>query len=170
MEQSDFFIKTDISSNIRLSENLLKTGVFSASILRPFQEPVFISIILKLDDTLQKFDSLEKRINFSDDINIAGLDVTDLVNKIRNAICHTNSQENLLDKKTQIKFVFNIVVGKGSAISIDGKALANSEYEDDIAFFYGEYRIYLRRHIFRLLEESKKIYKELYPNGRLPFM
>ena len=172
MEKFDFFVKTDISSNIRNSENLLKTGVFSAGVLRPFQESVFISIILKFDDTLQKFNIFDKRINFTDDINITAEveDITDLVNKIRNAVCHINSPENLLDKTTKTKFVFSTIIGKGTAISIDGKPLATSEYEDDIAFYYGEYRIYLRRHIFRLIEESKKVYKELYPNDRLAFI
>jgi len=63
VEKSNFFVKTDISSNIRYSENLLKTGVFSAGVLRPFQEPVFVSVILKLDDILQKFNILNKAPN-----------------------------------------------------------------------------------------------------------
>lgn len=172
MEKSDFFVKTDISSNIRNSENLLKTGVFSAEVLRSFQEPVFVSMILKLDDTLQKFNIFNKRINFKDDINIKmGVkDITDLVNKIRNAICHINSPENLLDKKTKTKFVFSMIIGKGTAISIDGNPSATSDYEDDIAFYYGEYRIYLKRHISRLIKESKIIYKELYPEDRSIFL
>jgi len=170
VEKSNFFVKTDISSNIRYSENLLKTGVFSAGVLRPFQEPVFVSVILKLDDILQKFNILNKRINFDDDINVTKLDITDLVNKIRNAICHINSSENLLDKETRTKFVFGVVIGKGTAISFDGKPLVASEYEDDTAFYYGEYRIYLKRHIVRLIKESKKVYTELYPDDRSVFI
>jgi transposase len=32
---------------------LLRTGVFSTNVLRPFQEPVFVSIVLKMHDLLQ---------------------------------------------------------------------------------------------------------------------
>jgi len=161
MDKNNFFIKSQISSNIDSIARLLNTGVFGAEVLRPFQEPVFVSIILKLDDLLQKFRILGKRISFKDDIRDG--DITDLVNKIRNAICHLNSDENMLNDKSQIKFVFNVVIGKGTAVQIDEKAAAVSDYEDDIAFFYGEHRIYLKRHLVRLIHASKNIYRELYP-------
>jgi len=160
MDKDKFFVKSQIQSNINDVKVLLGTGVFSAPILRSFQEPVFISIILKLDDLLQKFRILKKRINFTDDISRG--DITDLVNKIRNAICHLNSGENLLDKKYQIKFVFNMLVGKTNAIILGKDVIAKSDYDDDIAFFYGEHRIYFKRHILRALEESIKIAHDLY--------
>lgn len=161
MDKNNFFIKTQISSNINDVENLLSTGIFSTTILRPFQEPVFVSIILKLDDLLQKFRILDERVNFTDDV--ASGDITDLVNNIRNAVCHLSSSENILDKENQIKFVFNIAIGKGSIIQI-GEKIVGSDYDDDIAFFFGENRIYLKRHIIRLLKESKDIYQKLYPD------
>lgn len=160
MDKNDFFIKSQISSNADSVARLLNTGVFGAEVLRPFQEPVFVSIILKLDDLLQKFRILGERISFKDDVGDG--DITDLVNKIRNAICHLNSAENMLDSKSQIKFVFSMVIGKGAAIQVGKKMAAASEYEDDIAFFYGEHRIYLRRHLVRLVHESKDIYQKLY--------
>lgn len=140
---------------------MLTTGVFGASVLRPFQEPVFISIILKLDDLLQKFRILNQRINFRDDISSG--DITDLVNKIRNVICHLNSDENLLDKETQLKFVFNMVIGKGNIVQIGDNIVAKSEYDDDIAFYYGEHRIYLKRHLIRVLNEAINVECKLYP-------
>lgn len=69
----------------------METGVFNTPVLKVFQEPVFISIILKLDDLLQKYRIIGKRIAFSEDIETG--DITDLVNKIRNAICHKESDE-----------------------------------------------------------------------------
>lgn len=160
MNKDDFFVKSQIQSDIRDIKTLLNTGVFNAPVLRPFQEPVFVSIILKLDDLLQKFRILNQRINFKDDI--ASGDITDLVNKIRNAICHLNSDENLLDKKTQTKFVFNMLVGKVNAVKIEGNIAAKSDYDDDIAFFYGEHRIYLKRHLIRVLNEAIGIEDKLY--------
>ncbi len=162
MDKNNFFIKTQIESNINDVENLLSTGVFSDAILRPFQESVFVSVILKLDDLLQKLRILDERLSFTDDV--ASGDITDLVKNIRNAICHLNSPENMLDKENQIKFVFNIAMGKSNLISI-GEKIIRSDYDDDMAFFYGESRIYLKRHLIRLLKEAKDTYQKLYPNG-----
>lgn len=160
MNKDDFFIKSQIQSNIWDVKNLLNTGVFNAPVLRPFQEPAFISIILKLNDLLQKFRILHQRINFKDDISKG--DITDLVSKIRNAICHLDSPENLLDKETYLKFVFNMVIGKGNAVQIGNNVVAKSDYDDDIAFFYGEHRIYLKRHLIRVLNEVIEVERKLY--------
>ncbi len=164
MDKDNFFIKSQIESNIRDIVQFINTGIFGADVLRVFREPVFISIILKLDDLLQKFVKLGERINFKDDVSINTdiSDITDLVNKVRNSAFHLSSPENLLDKKYQIKFVFNMISGKvPNAISIDGVS-HGADYEDDIAFFYGEYKIYLKRHIIRLIKESTEVYKRLY--------
>ena len=37
MDKDDFFVKSQIQSNIRDTKNLLHTGVFSAAVLRAFQ-------------------------------------------------------------------------------------------------------------------------------------
>jgi len=160
MDKDDFFVKSQIQSNIRDIKTLLDTGVFNASILRLFQEPTFVSIVLKLNDLLQKYNQIGKRINFTDDIPSG--DITDLVNRIRNAICHLDSDENLLDSEAQMKFVFNMIIGKGEAINMGNKAVAKSDYEDDIAFFYGENCLYFKRHLLRVLKEAIVIARELY--------
>lgn len=160
MNKDDFFVKSQIQSSIGDIKNLLNTGVFNAPILRSFQEPVFVSVILKLDDLLQKFRILKERISFKDDISSG--DITDLVNKIRNAICHLNSGENLLNNETQTKFVFNMLVGKVNAVKIGDNIIAKADYDDDIAFFYGEHRIYLKRHLIRVLNEATGVETKLY--------
>jgi len=162
MDKNNFFIKSQIRSNIHSIQGLLNTGVFQAPVLRSFQEPAFVSIMLKLNDLLQMYDKLGNRINFTDDISSGN--ITDLVNSIRNAICHLGSPENLLDKESELKFVFNMVTGKGNVVAIKGKVIASSDYEDDIAFFYGEYRIYLRRHVIRVFTEATGIFRKLYPD------
>jgi len=167
MDKDNFFIKSQIQTSIREVRDLLNTGVYSAPVLRPFHEPVFVSIMLKLNDLLQKYDQLGERISFSEDIPTG--DITDLVSKIRNAICHLDSGENILDKEMQIKFVFNVIFGKGKALAIEEKTAAQSDYEDDIAFFYGEHRIYLKRHIIRALNEAIEVAKKLYPDDRMLF-
>lgn len=161
IDKDDFFVKSQIQSNIGTIKKLMSSGVFSSPALRLFQEPSFMSVILKLNDLLQKFDNLQYRITFNNDMDNG--DITDLVNKVRNAICHLDSPENLLDKKTQLKFVFNMIVGKGNAIAIGDNVIASSDYADDIAFYYGEHRIYLKRHIQRVMEEAVEVVKKLYP-------
>ena len=123
MDKDNFFIKSQIESNIRGIVQLINTGVFGADVLRVFREPVFVSIALKLNDLLQKFDRLGHRIVFNEDISVSDVDITELTRRVRNAICHLDSHENILDEESQIKFVFNIMVGKvPNAIVIDGKS------------------------------------------------
>lgn len=160
MDKENFFIKSQIEISIQQVIELINTNVFTKKDFIAFREPVFVSMILKLDDLLQKFRILGHRLNFNDDISTG--DITDLVNNIRNAICHLNSGENLLDKKSQLKFVFCMLLGKANGITMGENIIAKSDYEDDIAFFYGENRIYLKRHIIRILNEVQEVYKKLY--------
>lgn len=137
---------------------LLKANIFRDEHFTVFHEPVFISIILKLNHILQKYSQTGNRINFNDDIYSG--DITDVVKKLRDAICHLESGENMVNET--LKFVFNRVAGKCTGFKI-GDFVAKSDYEDDIAFFYGEYRIYLIRHIERVIRESVVVARKLYP-------
>ena len=49
MDKDNFFIKSQIESNIRGIVQLINTGVFGADVLRVFREPVFVSISFKLN-------------------------------------------------------------------------------------------------------------------------
>jgi len=162
MDEDNFLVKSQLLLNLQDMAKLIDTGVFNAQVLRPFQEPVFISLIIKLNDLLQKLDKPDQRINFKDDISNG--DITDLVNKIRNAICHLDSGENIIDKDLKIKFVFNVLFGKVNAVAIGNDIIAESDYNDDIAFYYGPHRIYLNRHIIRALKESQKKIDLIYPD------
>jgi|SRR3989344_3852598 len=167
MDKNNFFIKSQIQSNIRSIAQLIDTGVFNADVLNIFREPVFVSIILKFNNLLQKFSQLENRIVFKDDISVGDIDITELIRRVRNAIGHLDSNENMLNDESQCKFVFNVVSGKmQNAFVINGKSYG-SDYEDDIAVFYGEYRIYLKRHIVKAFQESVVIAKRLYPDSRI---
>lgn len=98
---------------------------------------------------------MDCRIVWSDNVQVDQniKDITDLVNNLRNAACHSDSSINYISN-SGIKFVFNTVVGKfPNAFKIGENISLGNEYQDDIAFYYGEKRIYLVRHIKRLLEE-----------------
>ena len=104
---------------------------------------------------LQELSKKNNRIIWEDDVqadqNIK--DITDLVNNLRNAACHSDSPRNYISD-TSIKFVFNTFAGKcPNAVKIGKDILLGSEYEDDVAFYYGDKRIYLVRHIKKLLVE-----------------
>lgn len=158
MDKDNFFVKTQIETDFRRVAELINTGVFSASVLKVFQESVFTEIMIKLHDLLQKFVILKKRVSFTNDIDYG--DITDLVSSIRNAVCHMESGEHKL-KGQQIKFTFNIAYGKCNLMSVGEKKLT-SNYQDDICFFFGDNKIYLKRHIIRCVQESEKEIQILY--------
>jgi hypothetical protein len=98
------------------------------------------------------------RIAWADDLqkNKGVKDITDLLNTIRNAACHLDSPKNYLED-TKTKFVFNTFFGKKhNALEIGQNVFLGCDFEDDVGFYYGENRIYLRRHIVRLLQELPK--------------
>jgi len=87
-------------------------------------------------------------------------DITSAVRYVRDAACHIESDNYLLDGKTV--FYFNIAYGKGKIANISGKELV-SDYENDVCFFFGDQKLYLNRHIIRALNEVKIVLKGLYP-------
>ena len=128
-----------------------------------FTQSAFIEILIRLDYVLQKLSKQGNRINWTNDIQINQdvADVTDLVSNLRNAACHNESFLNYISN-SNIKFVFNSFNGKcPNAIQIGQNQKLGCEYEDDIAFYYGDKRIYLIRHIKRLLEDLPPYIKDL---------
>src|SRR3989344_3712738 len=143
MNKDDFFIKSQIENDFRRVTDLINTGIFSLSVLRGFQEAVFIEIMIKLHDLLQKLSLLHERVSF---------------------VCHIDSGEHILKDSQQIKFTFNIAYGKVNVMTV-GKKKLTSDYQDDICFFFGDNKIYLKRHIVRCIQESRKKIQELYGGG-----
>jgi hypothetical protein len=146
MNKNDFFTKSQIETDLNRVKELINTGVF-----------------IKLWDLTQKLVLLENRIDFKEDIKSG--DITDLIRRIRYAVCHVDSGEHMLKSKQQVKFSFNIAYGKVNLASIGEKKIT-SDYEDDICFFFGENKIYLKRHIIRCIQEAEKKIQELYKTGK----
>lgn len=120
-----------------------------------FTQSAFIELLVRLNYVLQELSKKRSRMTWANDIqtNQDIKDITDLVNNLRNAAVHSDSPRNYISN-TSIKFVFNTFVGKcPNAMQIDQNQRLGNEYADDIAFYYGDKRIYLVRHIKRLLEE-----------------
>ncbi len=115
-----------------------------------------LNLFVCLDDLLQKASKAtpgDLRVRFTDDVPISeGVnDVTDLINKARNAAVHISSPLRLAEPNLQVT---SVQMGKVRFIKTPNLEL-NTDYENDVAIFYGKYRIYLFRHIFRAFYEVK---------------
>lgn len=144
-------------------------GLFNSGVLASnsiFAQSVFIEVMIRLNDILKALDKENERINFSDDVSGEGVtDVTMLVRKMRNAACHDRvSREAKIGRGG---FVFNRIIGKGK-MTFSNKYKKNiiikSDYNDDVAFLYGDKKIYLKRHILRLLSEIEEKLSKLEQN------
>ena len=136
-------------------KTLLNTKIIESN--SPFAESVFIEILIRLNDLLGLLDKNGQRITFVDDVDVQGevKDITDLVSKLRNASCHVRSGN--IQIGTNI-FVFNRFFGYTPNGIKMGEIVLGSQYKDDTAFYYGLFRIYLNRHIKRLIEEISPLY------------
>lgn len=156
---ADFFRKGDIQTSIRKCRDLFSSGIFSsAGISGSLFEPAVVMLLINMNDLLAKSNNDKMRVAFVDDIEITDKikDVTDLIRECRNAACHIGSPEHLFDGIG--KFTFNVVPGLvPKAFKINGIRLG-CDFADDIAVFYGEKRLYLRRHLLRAFEAVEKNY------------
>jgi len=141
----------EIWANLTRCQRLLATGVLSRRD-DPLFEAAVTTILIGLNDLLQKADRLNMRVDFKDNVDqIVGKerDVTDLISICRNAACHITSPLNTLGG---MSFVFNTVRGKyPSALNINGAAIG-CDFEDDMAIYWGSTRLYLKRHLLSSLE------------------
>jgi hypothetical protein len=113
--------------------------------------------LIHLNDLAQRARVLGKPLTFADDVDlVSGIEnVTDLISKMRNAICHIRSPSRNINEGT---FVFNRVIGyMPNAIMCDGISLG-CNYADDVAVYYGQYRFYVRRHGQRAIDELRVIF------------
>lgn len=149
----------DIQTSIYKCQELFNSGVFSSGgISNPLFEPAVVFLIINLNDLLGKSKADGMRISIVDHVDQTESikDVTDLVRECRNSAVHISSGEHLFESIG--KFTFNVVAGLSpSAFSLNGITLGG-DFADDIAIYYGEKRIYLRRHLLSAFEAVSKNY------------
>lgn len=146
-------LKRDLLSETQRCAELFNSQIFTKHQI--FTQSAFIEILVRLNYILQELNKKNNRIIWADDVQIDQniKDITDLVNNLRNAACHSDSPRNYISNSS-IKFVFNTFVGKcPNAVKIGENISLDNEYQDDVAFYYGDKKIYLVRHIKKLLEE-----------------
>lgn len=147
-------LKQELLMEVERCNALFGSGAFDKYFF--FNQSVLTEILIRLNHVLQKMDKNNNRIAWDDDVKPDGdvRDVTDLICKLRNAACHIESEENYINNNTiRTKFTFNTAAGKCPTAYQIGEDTFGCEYSDDVAFYYGDKRIYLIRHIKRLLDE-----------------
>jgi hypothetical protein len=104
---------------------------------------------------MAKVEKYGERISFHDDVleNEYVHDVSDAIRAVRDACCHIDSFKRHFDENNN-RGSFMVAYGKCNLAKI-GDLELKSEYEDDVAVFYGKNRLYFRRHIIRAFEEAK---------------
>jgi hypothetical protein len=153
----DSFTKCEIRESIQRIEELLNSGIFLQKNSRsPFVRSAFIDMLVCLRDLMYKSEKYSSRIIFDDGIvKTKGInDVSDTITYVRDALCHLDSDNHYLEDGN-VRASYNVIYSKGCLMNI-GNSKQASNYKDDVCFFFGQQKIYLKRHIIRALDEAKK--------------
>lgn len=152
----DSFSKSEIESSLNRIDAILGANIFDIENKKhPLVKSAFIELLICLCDLMHKAEKFASRISFDEDVikteNIN--DITDVVEYVRDALCHRDSENHYLEAGDK-KAPFNIIYGKGSVLTLFGY-VQESYYSDDVCFFYGSQKIYLHRHILPAVEEAR---------------
>ena len=152
----DSFSKSEIESNLNRIDTILGENIFDVENKKhPLVKSAFIELLICLCDLMHKAEKFASRINFDEDVIKTEKinDITDVVEYVRDALCHLDSENHYLEEGDK-KAPFNIIYGKGSVLTLFGY-VQESNYPDDVCFFYGSQKIYLNRHILPAVEEAR---------------
>lgn len=147
--------KAEIRSDMMRVEEIIDSGIFEPhGFGNPLLQSAMTELVIRVRDLLAKADKFSSRVSFTDDVTIKGkvTDVTGLITFVRDAVCHIDSGKHNHDE-TQARISFNTVFGKACLAQIGGVRI-ESMYADDIAFFFGPQRLYLKRHLMRAYNEA----------------
>ena len=153
----DFFTKGEILASIRRIEDLLASKIFSPENSEsPLVRSAFIETLVCLRDLMYKTEKYAERLDFDDDIVRTDKikDVTDTIKYVRDALCHIDSDKHYIEKGN-IRASYNIAYRKGRLLK-NGDFEQASDYDDEVCFFFGSQKIYLKRHIIRAAKEAKR--------------
>ena len=164
-EQIDPIRRRDFSDTIRFvsrAKFLFASAIFERENgSHPLKDSALIEIMIILSDLLCKCEKYAVRIDDKHDIFMSvenkklDMDLTDLVRSIRNALCHIGSPEKYYSKSVQ-SILIGTLYGKG-VLAITPIEKFEAEYSDDVAFFVGAYRIYLKRHMVFMLNRAEQL-------------
>jgi len=151
----DHTAQSEILFDIHRVDAVLGSGIFEPAAARhPLLPSALTELLIRIRDLLAKAEKYAQRVSFTDDVIVKGKvnDVTGLIAFVRDAVCHIDSGKNDHDE-VQARVSFNVVFGKACLAELNGVRI-ESEHEDDVAFFFGAQRLYLRRHLVRAYNEA----------------
>jgi hypothetical protein len=146
-EPMSWFTKQELSTSFLRIEEVRTSGILSSDgIKSPLFKSAITELLIYINDMLQKADAMGLRVTSNAHLPdwTSVQDVTELVVRCRDAACHVSAGQEFFERN---KFSFALVVGLvPEAVKIDGQP-RGSDFEDDIALFFGGYRLYLRRNL-----------------------
>ena len=153
----DFRTRADISNSLNRIEELLQCDIFEPqNSTSPLVTSALTELVILVRDLMAKAKKYAAPVEFADDVNATGKvkNVSDAIKFVRDAVCHVDSG-NHDHEECNARLSFNIAYGKWSFAKI-GPVELKSDYEDDVCFFFGSQKLYLKRHIIRAYEEARK--------------
>jgi hypothetical protein len=145
----------DVEEDIRRIEELLDCGIFQRrNYGNPLFRSAFIEAVILVRDLLAKLKKAGVPLTWTDSVlpNEYVSNITELVTTMRDAACHSDSFKRHLDQH-QNRASFVVIAGRGAGMQL-GDLRLGCEFEDDVAFFYGKNRLYLRRGLIRAYKEA----------------
>lgn len=163
------FIASEILFDVTRFSELSKSEIFNnISQRNPFLFSVIIEMLIRLRDLMFKSDKVVgTRVNFKDDVIITDTvkDITDLIKYAQDAVCHIESNNNIMDE--HVYSSLSIIRGRGMFL----KDLPSSVYDDDFAIIFGKQRIYYKHRMLRAFNQAVKnllpfsgVYKDVIEN------
>lgn len=153
----DFYTKSDIQSSIRRVDGLLSCGIFDQENAQdPLVQSALTELLILVRDLMAKSRIYAEPIEFTDDVNVTEKvkNVSDAIKFVRDAICHVDS-DNRNHDECSARLSYNIAYGQCNLAKI-GDVEIKSDYPDDVCFFFGNQKLYLKRHIARAFKEAKQ--------------
>ncbi|UFH54863.1 hypothetical protein [Spirosoma sp. KNUC1025] len=115
--------------------------------------PVFSELITLLNDVLHQADQLDKRVGFMDNVGVNGKiqDITSLVEWMHERLPNLPADQPGQLSDNHLNRYFD----RGTGYFANGYFFT-ADFDDELAFFVDDQRIYLNRHIRRAITEAEK--------------
>ena len=114
-------------------------------------ERAFTEVIRLLDGLLRQAEAAGQRIDFTKEVGVHGKiqDITSLISSM-----HSTLQSETATGAGPAANQFNCYYDAGNGYFANGVFFV-SEYDNEVAFFVGEERVYLNRHLKRAMQEAE---------------
>lgn len=113
-------------------------------------ERAFAEVVRLTDDLLQQADVAGRRVDFTKEVGVHGKiqDITSLVNSLRHSLVPGLGAAPFAANR------FNCYHDAGNGYFANG-AFFKADYDNEVAFFVDDQRIYLNRHIKRAVQKAE---------------